>query len=67
MKLVYVINKQPPNQQIWWSSPFSGPKRFEFCPDDNTWLNVKNRTEEIQSLLERELESELESERRNEK
>ena len=23
----YVINKQAPNQQIWLSSPVSGPKR----------------------------------------
>ena len=32
----WVINKQTPNQQIWWSSPLSGPKRFEF------WINSKH-------------------------
>lgn len=26
----YVINKQPPNKQIWLSSPVSGPKRFDW-------------------------------------
>lgn len=26
----YVINKQPPNKQIWLSSPKSGPKRFDW-------------------------------------
>ncbi|WPH03471.1 Hypothetical protein R9X50_00635100 [Acrodontium crateriforme] len=26
----YVINKQPPNKQIWLSSPLSGPKRFDW-------------------------------------
>jgi frataxin len=26
----YVINKQSPNKQIWLSSPFSGPKRYDF-------------------------------------
>jgi len=26
----YVINKQPPNKQIWVSSPKSGPKRYDF-------------------------------------
>jgi frataxin len=26
----YVINKQPPNKQIWLSSPKSGPKRYDF-------------------------------------
>ena len=25
----YVLNKQPPNLQIWMSSPVSGPTRFE--------------------------------------
>ncbi|XDG03179.1 hypothetical protein ABKA04_002794 [Annulohypoxylon sp. FPYF3050] len=27
---VYIINKQPPNKQIWLSSPVSGPKRFDY-------------------------------------
>ncbi|OLN87283.1 Frataxin-like protein, mitochondrial [Colletotrichum chlorophyti] len=26
----YVINKQPPNKQIWLSSPISGPKRYDW-------------------------------------
>ncbi|TVY13829.1 Mitochondrial frataxin-like protein [Lachnellula arida] len=26
----YVLNKQPPNKQIWLSSPISGPKRYDF-------------------------------------
>lgn len=26
----YVINKQPPNKQIWLSSPRSGPKRYDW-------------------------------------
>ena len=26
----FVINKQTPNRQIWLSSPFSGPARFDF-------------------------------------
>jgi frataxin len=26
----WVINKQSPNQQLWWSSPISGPKRYEY-------------------------------------
>lgn len=25
-----MINKQPPNKQIWLSSPVSGPKRFDW-------------------------------------
>lgn len=26
----YVLNKQPPNRQIWLSSPVSGPKRYDW-------------------------------------
>lgn len=29
-ELSYVLNKQPPNKQIWLSSPISGPKRFDW-------------------------------------
>lgn len=25
-----MLNKQPPNRQIWLSSPISGPKRFDW-------------------------------------
>lgn len=27
---VYVVNKQPPNKQIWLSSPLTGPKRYDW-------------------------------------
>ncbi|OAA55849.1 Frataxin [Niveomyces insectorum RCEF 264] len=30
----YVINKQPPNKQIWLSSPVSGPKRYDWVVED---------------------------------
>lgn len=29
-KGTYILNKQPPNKQIWLSSPLSGPKRFDW-------------------------------------
>ncbi|KAL9614365.1 MAG: hypothetical protein Q9167_001168 [Letrouitia subvulpina] len=34
----YVINKQPPNNQIWLSSPVSGPKRYD-------WLGEQPKVE----------------------
>ncbi|KAL7751937.1 Mitochondrial matrix iron chaperone [Sorochytrium milnesiophthora] len=37
----YVINKQPPNQQIWLSSPFSGPARFAYDARHRKWINVR--------------------------
>ena len=29
-KGTYVLNKQPPNRQIWLSSPVTGPKRYDW-------------------------------------
>jgi frataxin-like iron-binding protein CyaY len=28
--ITWVINKQTPNRQLWWSSPLSGPRRYEW-------------------------------------
>lgn len=30
----WVINKQTPNRQLWWSSPISGPRRYEWQPSN---------------------------------
>ncbi|KAL7565291.1 hypothetical protein ACA910_014582 [Epithemia clementina (nom. ined.)] len=38
----WVINKQTPNQQLWWSSPLSGPKRFEYEESKQAWLPTKD-------------------------
>ncbi|PHH53391.1 Frataxin, mitochondrial [Ceratocystis fimbriata CBS 114723] len=43
----YVINKQPPNKQIWLSSPISGPKRYDFVadkshPDGGNWVYLRD-------------------------
>jgi frataxin len=32
----WVLNKQTPNQQIWWSSPISGPRRYEY--ENEHWV-----------------------------
>ena len=31
----WVLNKQTPNEQIWWSSPVTGPRRYEY---DGKWI-----------------------------
>lgn len=31
----FVLNKQPPNKQIWLSSPISGPKRYDWVADED--------------------------------
>ncbi|KAG1143617.1 hypothetical protein G6F37_011522 [Rhizopus arrhizus] len=34
----YVINKQPPNHQIWLSSPISGPQRYDYDEKYKKWF-----------------------------
>ena len=34
----WIINKQTPNQQLWWSSPISGPKRYEYDEKRKNWV-----------------------------
>lgn len=41
----YVLNKQPPNKQIWLSSPISGPKRYD-------WIIEGDRMHEKQDTRE---------------
>ena len=61
----YVLNKQPPNRQIWLSSPITGPKRFDWVVrgDDmgskegsatGDWVYLRDGTSLI-SLLRKEL------------
>ncbi|OAO12148.1 Frataxin [Blastocystis sp. ATCC 50177/Nand II] len=62
----FVINKQQPKKQIWWSSPISGPKRFEYNPDDKKWYeaaviddvkNCRQVQDDINGLLTKEMKS----------
>lgn len=52
----WVINKQTPNQQIWWSSPMSGPRRYEF--EEGEW--VFTRDESHSMTLAQALQQEIE-------
>ncbi|PGH27283.1 iron donor protein CyaY [Polytolypa hystricis UAMH7299] len=42
----YVLNKQPPNKQIWLSSPISGPKRFDWVLQSDQ-MNEKEGTGDV--------------------
>lgn len=55
----YVINKQPPNKQIWLSSPISGPKRYDLI--GGKWITLRDNTA-LTDLLREELNDELECE-----
>lgn len=48
----YVINKQPPNKQIWLSSPYSGPKRYDLVR--GRWVTLRDGSA-LTDLLVREL------------
>ncbi|KAF9535570.1 hypothetical protein CPB83DRAFT_901271 [Crepidotus variabilis] len=50
----YVINKQPPNKQIWLSSPKSGPKRYDFHKESGRWRYSRDG-QTIDDLLSEEL------------
>lgn len=41
-KGIYVINKQAPNRQLWWSSPVSGPKRYSYDITSKAWRNTRD-------------------------
>lgn len=53
-KGVYVLNKQTPNRQVWWSSPVSGPKRFYWNAAEGKWLGTRDGVELV-PLLRKEL------------
>jgi frataxin len=54
----YVINKQPPNKQIWLSSPVSGPKRFNFDATTRQWVDSRDG-QLLEALLNEELNTSL--------
>ena len=45
----YIINIQKNNKQIWLSSPFSGPKRFEYI--NKEWTDIHNNKIKLYELL----------------
>ncbi|OBA19932.1 Frataxin [Metschnikowia bicuspidata var. bicuspidata NRRL YB-4993] len=52
----YVINRQPPNKQIWLSSPYSGPKRYDLI--GGRWITLRDNSS-LTDLLQEELGAEL--------
>jgi len=55
---MWVINKQTPNRQLWWSSPISGPRRYDWDEDVRRWVFMKEGDggECLGETLEREME-----------
>jgi len=53
---IWVINKQTPNKQIWWSSPVSGPRRFRYDTTDKKWHWTRDEKVTLDGLLSKELD-----------
>ena len=56
-----MINKQPPNKQIWLSSPVSGPKRYDWVETEGgtaAWIYLRDGSG-LTALLKEELKDEL--------
>jgi frataxin len=51
----YVLNKQSVNQEIWWSSPRSGPMRFCWSDERRTWVQSRDKNVPMMELLRREV------------
>ena len=54
----YVINKQTPNRQLWWSSPVSGPKRYNFNSEENIWTNSRDG-HRLNAILQNEIQDSM--------
>ena len=57
--LTYVINIQKINKQIWLSSPFSGPQRFEYDDKNLQWISITNKNTSLLKLISQEINTEL--------
>ncbi|KAG0225819.1 Mitochondrial chaperone Frataxin [Actinomortierella wolfii] len=57
-KGTYVVNKQPPNKQLWLSSPTSGPKRYDYDAEHKVWFYTRDH-HSLHSLLNREISEAL--------
>ncbi|KAI9595911.1 hypothetical protein BDF19DRAFT_384851, partial [Syncephalis fuscata] len=56
----FVLNKQPPNKQIWLSSPLRqvekthGPKRYDYDTNAKVWFYARDQSL-LHDLLDKEL------------
>ena len=50
----YILNINKINKQLWLSSPFSGPKRFEYDKKTNQWLDINNYKINLYKILNNE-------------
>ena len=49
-KGTFVLNKQSPNRQIWWSSPISGPRRYHWDAARSAWISARDGSDMMVTL-----------------
>lgn len=54
-KGTFVLNKQAPAQELWMSSPVSGPAHYTYCSQNQAWKDTRN-DEELLPRFEQELQ-----------
>lgn len=45
----WVLNKQSPNRQIWWSSPITGPRRYEYDDHNSEWMYTRASNDDTEN------------------
>ena len=50
----FVLNKQAPLLQLWYSSPISGPHHYDYDTETKRWKSDKDK-HDLQDKMEREL------------
>lgn len=50
----FVLNKQAPLLQLWYSSPISGPHHYDYDTETKRWKSDKDK-HDLQEKMEREL------------
>ena len=51
----FLLSRQTPNHQIWFSTPISGSLKFDFDSDARKWICTKNKRLDLNSCLENEI------------
>jgi frataxin len=53
----FLLSRQTPSRQIWFSSPISGSVKFDYDDVVQRWVDHKQPTNDIKSLLERDIDA----------
>lgn len=49
-----MLNKHGVTRQLWLSSPVSGPRKFNYHADQQTWLGERDLTDKLADRLNKE-------------